>query len=144
AEEERPHDRIARICDVLQRESERGHAGGEGETGSATARRRLRVRDHEEREEKQAAGLELVQQHGGALAKVEDANGAQHHPGTEEGEAHVAAEGAVRDGAPQREYPEQQQRTLAPLRRRAPCVRREQHTGAEAEVRWIQEMTPAD
>src|SRR5207248_4212987 len=94
--------------------------------------------------EKQAARLELVQQHGRALPEVEDARRAEDDPRAEEGEAHVAAECAVGDHAAEGENPQEQEWSLAPLRRRAPRVRREQHAGAEAEVRRIEEMTAAD
>src|SRR5947209_618362 len=93
AEEQRPDDGVARVRHVLQREGERADAAGEGQARGAAAGRGVRVGEHEEGEEQQAARLELVQQHRCALAEIEDAPGAQRDPGYEEGEAHVAAEG---------------------------------------------------
>src|SRR5207253_10836871 len=116
----------------------------EGEPRRDRARRRLRIGDHEEVEEKQAARFELVEEHWRALAEIEDAGGAKEHPRAEKSEADVAAEGAVRHHAAEREDPEKQERSFSPLRRRAPGVRGEQHARAQAEVRRIEEVPPAD
>ena len=49
---------------MLQGECETRDTDREDEARDAAARRRLRIGDHEEREEEQAARLELVQQYG--------------------------------------------------------------------------------
>ena len=79
-----------------------------------------------------------------ALAEVLDAGGAEQDPAGEKGEAHVGAEGAMGDGETKSEDPEQEQAALAPLRRRAPGARRQQHQTAKAEVCRIEEVSATD
>src|SRR5688500_4142780 len=74
-EEQGPQESVRAEQFVLPDERDRGDQGGVWDARGAVVRDRLRVRDHEEREEQQRAALELVEQHREALAEPEDAEG---------------------------------------------------------------------
>src|SRR5271170_6395106 len=102
-----------------------------------------RIGNHEEREHKQRAALELMRPHGPSLAEISDAECERAEMEDEEGPADVAAARAIRHERPEHHHPSGYRNILTPLAGRHPRAGEKNDREDDAEGGGIEQMLAA-
>jgi hypothetical protein len=139
-ERERPQEAVRPEQLELDEPGARSHQRAEQDASGSRVGRRLRIRDHEEREEHERAALEAMERNAERLSEPERPRDEESRVGHEEGHGHVAPGRAVHDQAARRGEQEAEHGRAAPLSGRDPHVPRAEHHRHQREVRGIEDV----
>lgn len=116
---------------------------GEEHAAGARVGRRLRIGDHEEREQEQRAVLQAMKGNRQRLAQPERAADEDRAPRDDECVRHIASRGAIDDEAAHAGDEKREEGKAAPLAGRNPHPRRDEHQRDDGEVCRIENVLSA-
>jgi hypothetical protein len=138
------HDADRHVGLIVKRERDGGDGGGIADTGEPVIGRGLGIGDHEEGEQHERAGLELLDGDGERIAEICRARQQKARVGGQERQRDVEALGPGQDEHAEAREREHQQRFAAPLAGRDPGVAGCHDEGDDGEVGRVEDMLSVD